>query len=270
MTMHTPLLELTRRLIADPGERAAFGADPAAFLARHGVDGFQADEIADALGFAGDSLPTGQATQLAALEADHRAADGPGDLGDLFGALTEIDAHAPGPLDDLDDGFSPQTDVWERPGETADQDPTEVDGDKETEPPETTDLTDHDHGLDHPSAADPPPAEDTEDGWGDQNPTDPYGDPDFGAGAGPGGPSTTHHAEVGHQSRGTPEPSEPASEPRGIETADPAGADPSWPDEGAFLPPHDEPQPPSEPDELDADNGDWDGDWDHLDGHGIL
>ena len=107
--MGKPLLDVLREVVLDPAKQAAFGDDPAAYLAEYGYEDVPADDVSEALSLVADTLPpeAAQAVTAAAPVAPPSPADDlGGELeGDAFGDVTQdFDAFAAGATDpDLDD-----------------------------------------------------------------------------------------------------------------------------------------------------------------------
>lgn len=67
--MSGTFLDLAQDLIHDSEAKAAFDADPEAFLAARGFAGLSPEDLADAVGFVADTLPANAARQLTADDA---------------------------------------------------------------------------------------------------------------------------------------------------------------------------------------------------------
>jgi len=251
MTDHTSLLELTNQLIHDAGARSAFAADPAGFLAGHGVTELTPSEVADGLGHVADGLPPHLAIQLE--PAGGATLDDPTDgLVSQFQVVADVDPTATIPeLDDHLDTLD-LTDAGDvDPHDLVDR----VDGD---------DSTGDDTGADDTTDADTPDADTTDDTV------------DLGFGSGDGATDDGLPGDV--------------VEPGGLDELDAAFADLDatlavdvgadldatslYEDPAGFDDPYLTPDPvdrdPGDADDLDADNGNWDGDFSHDDGHGML
>jgi hypothetical protein len=251
MTEHTSLLDLSQQLIHDDAARLAFDADPAGFLAGHGVGEFTPDEVGEALGHVADALPPSLAVQMPSSDEAWDGGEPMAGLVAQFRAVADVD-----PALVLDE---PTSDELVDLDEFADGDPLSG---LDAEPADLDDLSSG-------------PGDEAEQDDVDVDPTNPNAEADgstaeptggFGSGAAdPEAPGAAAAASADDDApaeglapaAGAPDPFQAES------TGDAFGAD------DPFL----SPQPTDEvgeADELDADNGDWDGDWDHLGGSHLL
>ncbi len=243
MTTHTSLLDLTNQLIHDDSARSAFAEDPDGFLAGHGISDLSPVDVADGLGHVADALPPHLAVQLSPADAyDGSAAT----LVDQFRVVSDVDADYTLPELDLDD----DVDVQLVPA--LDIDPH---GAIDDAPVETGDT---------PEASDDP-----DPGDGDGEPVD---GPDAGFGSGGDDPASQLDTPTGGDGDGV----DVDDDLGGFEVAVPDFEDPAAFDDSSvsfddsFLAPEPVDAEPGEADDLDADNGNWDGAWNHDDGHGML
>ena len=252
MTAHTSLLELTNRLLHDEASRSAFAADPDGFLVGHGIVDLTPAEVSDGLGHVADALPPHLAVQLG-------PSDG-GDVGTLveqFRVVTEIDPELALAELEPDGGLPEATD----PAEVSDPDATDdVDPHGLLDDPGASEGADETRTPEAPSDDGADRADDVSD------------DADLGFGS---GGDDAAAAVVGDQSGAASVPSDLVEDADAFPSSVPAFDDPAAFDESAgFADPYLAPEPverdPGDPDDLDADNGDWDGSWDHDDGHGML
>jgi len=243
MTTHTSLLDLTNQLIHDDSARSAFAENPDGFLAEHGIVDLSPADVAGGLGHVADALPPHLAVQLGS-PAD--AYDGSvATLVDQFRVVSDVDADYTLPQLDLDDNVDFVLDP------ALDVDPHGALDDAPVEPGDTPEAT-----------ADPEPGE------GADGPVD---GPD--AGFGSGGDDTVSQLDTPVD---TDAGADVEDEVGGFEVAVPDFEDPAAFDDSSavfddsFLAPEPAAADPGEADDLDADNGNWDGAWNHDDGHGIL
>ncbi|MGH9211749.1 MAG: hypothetical protein ACRD2C_13850 [Acidimicrobiales bacterium] len=80
--MSRSLLEVLRNVTLDPGEHAAFSADPAGYLAQYGYEDVPSEDLAEAFSLVADTLPADVAQ---AVSSDFGAEAGEVDAG-VFGA----------------------------------------------------------------------------------------------------------------------------------------------------------------------------------------
>lgn len=245
MTVHTSLLELTTRLIHDESARSAFSADPDGFLAEHGIVDLSPADVSDGLGHVADALPPHLAVQL--------ASPGDGDVGTLveqFRVVSDVDA------DFVLPELEPDADFLVGDHEVVGDEP---DVDPDVDP----------HGVLDDAPESPGAVADADDSSGDPAGVDVGDTAD--AGFGSGGDDTP--TELGDASTGFEV--DLTADVSGFETVraefeDPAAFDEAGTFDDPFLAPEPVDAEAPEPDDLDSDNGNWDGSWDHDDGHGML
>jgi hypothetical protein len=81
------LLDVLRDVTLDPGEQAAFTADPAGYLAQYGYEDVQADDLSEAFSLVADTLPPEVAQAVSTGNGPLAGADQFGDSGNLGGDL---------------------------------------------------------------------------------------------------------------------------------------------------------------------------------------
>lgn len=248
MSAHTSLFDLTQQLLHDDGARAAFAEDPDAFLDQHGLADLSPDDVADGLGFVADALPPALAVQLPNAWADDSAGL-PHDAAavvDQLRAITEVDPDLTleEPSADLgEDGFDDDPH-----GGFDDLTQSAPDGADDLPP----DSSDPSAGGDDAPAPDEPHATDQ------------------------GGFGTGGAVEDARQVASSPDATESADDTSSDSLDDGSssfemGSDPSFDfgaDDSFLTPPV--PDEHGDADELDTDNGDWDGSWDDLQGHHLF
>ena len=248
MSAHTSLLDLTQKLLGDDGARADFAQDPDGFLDRHGLTDLSPDDVTDGLGYVADTLPPALAVQLPNGWADDHVDAPPTTeaVVDQLRTITEIDPDLT--LDDL------TTTLDHDPGEGFDDDPH---GSFDEVPQGAAEDSDPTGDPTGDQAGDPAGADDQS--------TDEVADD---GGFGTGGTAADTLSTPAQDDAPTGDAGEPVDDSAsGFEM----GTEPSF-DFGAedsFVTPP-VPDELGDADELDTDNGDWDGSWESLQGHHLF
>ena len=95
------LQEVIGELATDPSARAALEEDPQGFLAAHGLDGFSAEDLRDALDLAADGLPVHVAAHLTGTDLPAPVA-GEGEDEAVLRLLGHVADTPDAPVEDLD------------------------------------------------------------------------------------------------------------------------------------------------------------------------
>lgn len=77
MSAVTSLLEFLRNLLVDEDERKAFNDNPESYLASHGLEDVSGEDVYDAVGLVGDTLPPRAASQLGSFYRNISTGSGP-------------------------------------------------------------------------------------------------------------------------------------------------------------------------------------------------